>query len=263
MPSPVEFQPYAFLMDGSHPSCVESGMSSWEDRSSYGNTPADVATPSAGSAPEGMPGSEHAPYLQGQLEYIVPPTLNAVERETPANARCLFLGHMRFETTAAEVRWLVRRTTGVTPMKAETRGNGCYVVYLANEAEEAAVRTLHKRMLFDHEGVWFARNEKETQTLCDYVDHVLARGRRGARPLRLPKDCLVVEDPRSKAAPKTAAPSPPTYYQSQRHPQQPQQPRPYGFHGSQVPEYVLPDYHESVSASPPPPPPYDAAMVSA
>jgi hypothetical protein len=142
-----------------------------------------------------LPQSEHAHVLEGHAELLVPPTLTAVDRATPSNVRALFLGHMRFETTVAEVRWLLYTTASVVAAKAEPRGNGCFVVYLANDEEMTAVRQLHKRLLFDHHGVWYARTAEEAAHMNEYVEHTLANTRR--RRLRLPKDCMVVEEPRS------------------------------------------------------------------
>ena len=150
--------------------------------------------------------SEHLAHLDGRLEYIELPTLQAVDHPTPDSAQILFLGHMRFETTGAELRWLIRRFAGVSVLKAESRGSGCFNVYLANEADAQKVRGLHKRMLFDHRGVWFARTPEETGFLADYVDHVLAR--MGKKRLRLPKDCMVVEEPRSRPQSRVNAGTP-------------------------------------------------------
>lgn len=125
----------------------------------------------------------------------MPPSLSPVEHETPANARTVFLGHMRFETTPAEVRWIVRKLTGVTPLKAEPRGKGCFLLHLASEADEGAVRGLHHRILMDHHGVWVARNAQEQQVLADYVEFVLTKNNRNLKRLHLPKDCVCVETP--------------------------------------------------------------------
>jgi hypothetical protein len=171
--------------------------------SPYAMTPHGARTPGGTIAHK----TEHGEYLEDKLEYLVPPTLNPVERETPVSARCVFMGHMKFETTAAEVRWLIRKLTGVTPLKAEPRAKGCFLVHLATEADETAVRGLHRRMLMDHHGVWVARNASEAQTLSDYVSFVLSRSNKASQKrLRLPKDCVTVETPHQQPS---AVPNPP------------------------------------------------------
>jgi hypothetical protein len=219
--------------------------------------------------------TEHGAFLDEKLEYIVPPSLSPIEHETPANARTVFMGHMRFETTAAEVRWIVRKLTGVTPLKAEPRGKGCFLLHLNSESDEAAVRGLHHRILMDHHGVWVARNAQEQQVLADYVEFVLTRNRNLKR-LHLPKDCVCVETPHqthfsrypgSSSPPHSLSPhsSPvgvmgadhhphPHQYLHQHHQQQLQPPSYATLHGSQG---VLSAFGRN---SRPPPPTFDATL---
>jgi hypothetical protein len=197
--SDASFQPYAFLLAGRRR--TSSGASIPDDNSNGFHTPPQGPQDSPrSSAPELA--SEHAKYLGGHLEFVVPPRINPVENaELPTSSHCLFLGHLKFETSPADVRWLLKRLCGVTVLRAEFRGNGCCVVYLASENDEMAVRSLNRRVLFDHNGVWFARTAAAVDILLDYVEKVLPRlcGKYGRhRPcLRLPRDSLVVEDSRS------------------------------------------------------------------
>lgn len=196
----ASFQPYGFLLTGRRRT---SSISSTGDDGSNG-----FQTPPQGPADSPRSDStalvtEHGKFLAAHLELIVPPRLNPVENaeHQPTSSHCLFMGHLKFETTPGDVRWLLKRLCGVTALRAEFRGNGCCVVYLANESDEMAVRSLNRRVLFDHNGVWFARTAAAVDVLMDYVEKVLPRlsGKFGRhRPcLRLPRDSLVVEDSRS------------------------------------------------------------------
>ncbi|KAG5501418.1 hypothetical protein JKF63_03231 [Porcisia hertigi] len=103
----------------------------------------------------------------------------------------LFIGQVRFETTAAELLWLVHRTCGACPSHLESRGAGCYLLYCKSEADLTLVRSLHKRVLFDIGGVWLARTANEVDTMCEYIalDAPLISKR-----ARLPRDSMVVEE---------------------------------------------------------------------
>lgn len=196
------FQPYAFLLEGRRGRT--SSLSSTDESNTGLQTPPQgpqYVADSPRSSTSDVP-SEHGKYLAGHLELVVPPRITPVEgAELPTSSHCLFMGHLKFETTPADVRWMLKRLCGVTALRAEFRGNGCCVVYLASEADEMAVRSLNRRVLFDHNGVWFARTAAAVDVLMDYVEKILPRlcGKYGRhRPcLRLPRDSLVVEDSRS------------------------------------------------------------------
>lgn len=103
----------------------------------------------------------------------------------------LFIGQVRFETTASELIWLIHRSCGACASYLEGRGAGCYLVFLKSQADLVLVRGLHKRILFDVGGVWIARTPEEVDDLCEYISVV-------APPLskkaHLPRDSMVVEE---------------------------------------------------------------------
>lgn len=107
------------------------------------------------------------------------------------NLPALFIGQVRFETTSAELIWLVQRICGACASHLEGRGAGCYLLYCKSEADLPLVRSLHKRVLFDVGGVWLARTAEEVDALCEYValDASLL-----SRSARLPRDSMVVEE---------------------------------------------------------------------
>ncbi|GET89716.1 hypothetical protein, conserved [Leishmania tarentolae] len=103
----------------------------------------------------------------------------------------VFIGQVRFETTAEELLWLVHRTCGACASHLESRGAGCYLLYCKSEADLTLVRSLHKRVLFDVGGVWLARTADEVDAMCEYIalDAPLL-----SKKARLPRDSMVVEE---------------------------------------------------------------------
>jgi hypothetical protein len=250
------FQPYGFLLAGR--------------RRSPCSSPDGCSTPSAGARtpPEGPADlafmtTEHAKHLAEHLEFIVPPHINPVEHDNVhATGHCLFIGHLRFETTTADVRWMVHKLSGVIPVKAEVRGNGCCVVYLASEKDEREVQKLNRRILFDHQGIWFARTDAAVAALSDYVERVLPKLGNRRRCLRLPRDSIVVEESRSaKKGPRRPSQLNSKEFRAVPHPSGP--PSPYslgspaigGFHLC-PPDYALPHESNASSMNAGSPPPY-------
>jgi hypothetical protein len=194
------FQPYAFLLTGRR--SVSLAASSSDDSSTGHRTPVQSESPTPPFHDVLLAATEHGKFLGQSLELVLPPRIKPVDNyaEAPSSEFCLFIGHMRFETTPADVRWLLKRLCGVTALRAEIRGAGCCMVHLASDTDVESVRALNGRVLFDHDGVWFARDDAAVSLLAGYVERILPRlsGKHGSqRPsLRLPRDTLVVEEPR-------------------------------------------------------------------
>jgi hypothetical protein len=68
---------------------------------------------------------------------------------------------------------------------------GCFLAYFRTEEDVAAVKELHKHLLFDHNGIWYAKNQAQFAELQFYVETCLSMYPRG---FMLPKDTIVVED---------------------------------------------------------------------
>jgi hypothetical protein len=147
------------------------------------------------SAPEGC----FHTCLTGQCEFVQPPHMTPVDHPTP-QFPCfrLFLGQIRFESSAAEVRWIIRHLTGITAVKVEARGVGCFLAYFRTAEEANSVKLIHKRVLFDRTGIWFARTPAQTEMMQHYIDNSLHTI---PRSVRLPKDAMVVEE--EKLAPSS------------------------------------------------------------
>lgn len=137
----------------------------------------------------------HVP-LWNRCELIqIPPLMDQMDYTPVNNSMSLFIGQVRFEATAAELKWLLQHVAGVVCQKVEHRGPGCFSIFLKNETEMQAIHRIHKRLLFDHSGVWFARTVEECEALFDYVSNRLPYISRKAH---LPRDSLVVEEQKSK-----------------------------------------------------------------
>jgi len=158
--------------------------------------------------------------LVDKLEFIEPPAVS--DSGVPfIRGPCfrLFIGQIRFETSAAEIRWLLHYLTGVSALKVELRGMGCCLAYFETYEEIQKVCQLRFRLLFDHTGVWFARDEEQMALLQRYVQYYVCTIGKG---FRLPKDMMVLEDERFQAFPQMpehasdrGLPPPALHYQPQ------------------------------------------------
>ncbi len=179
------YDPYALSVTNSAAMSEEEGS----EASSFPPSPASIhGTPVRFAS---CPPSTFHHALWNQMELIRLPEIAPVDMFVPVTPYSLFIGQVRFETTAAELRWIIRRVSNVLPVKAEQRGNGCFVVFFRSAEDLDAVRRLHKRILFDHSGVWFAKTQQEVEVLFDYGMRALPFVPRWSH---LPRDCMTVED---------------------------------------------------------------------
>jgi len=136
--------------------------------------------------------------LMGKCEFVVVPVIEAVDRySSPDTPHRLFLGQIRFEMTPAQMRWLLWKVACIEAVKVEptARSQGCFIVHLKCAEDLNRVRALHKRLLFDHSGVWFARDSFECDLMQQYLDSIVPYQGRG---YRLPKDSMVVEQQKNQ-----------------------------------------------------------------
>lgn len=133
--------------------------------------------------------------LVNRMEFIQPPAVREAGTFPPStrstNYLRVFIGQCRFESTPAELRWLVHYLTNVQPVKVELRGTGCFMAYVQNYEEVYALLNLKEKLLFDHTGVWYARDEEQASFLRRYVQSYVAGIGKG---FRLPKDMVVLHD---------------------------------------------------------------------
>lgn len=112
--------------------------------------------------------------------------------------RPLFIGQCRFETTAGELMWLLKNLVGVHPLKIEPRGPGCFVAVVPDERSVERLLMLNRTILFDHGGVWWARDANGAAFLDTYVSNCSPQYSRRAR---LPRDTMIVERQRGSLDP--------------------------------------------------------------
>ena len=138
----------------------------------------------------------HASYLGGKAEYLEMPQGQAAEISTAAQwnrSHKVFIGHVKFEINADGLRWMIYMLTGVQAGKVEVRGMGCFMVFFASAEDVFRVRGLHKRVLFDTQGIWFAQDSAQEQLLHNYAQNVAP-----SVHAKLPKGLMVVDEETSR-----------------------------------------------------------------
>lgn len=137
----------------------------------------------------------HAAHLQGKAEYLEMPNHGAEITQAAQWHRShkVFVGHVKFEINADGLRWLIYMLTGVQAGKVEVRGMGCFMVFFATAEEVFRVRGLHKRVLFDTVGVWFAQSQVQEEQLHHYAANVAPTVH-----AKLPKGLMVVDEETSR-----------------------------------------------------------------
>jgi hypothetical protein len=138
----------------------------------------------------------------GRREVVVAEDSKALAellRTHAAPPRPLFVGQCRFELSAGELHWLLEHLLGVCALKIEPRGPGCFVVVLRDEESSNKVLQLHRCVLFDHDGVWWADTAAAQQHLEAYVRDFLSG--HYTRRSRLPRDTMIVERQRGSLNP--------------------------------------------------------------
>jgi hypothetical protein len=138
----------------------------------------------------------------GRREVVVAEDSSALAellRTHAAPPRPLFVGQCRFELSAGELHWLLEHLLGVCALKIEPRGPGCFVVVLRDEESSNKVLQLHRCVLFDHDGVWWANTAAAQHHLEAYVREFLSGNY--TRRSRLPRDTMIVERQRGSLNP--------------------------------------------------------------
>jgi RNA recognition motif-containing protein len=125
----------------------------------------------------------HAPFEDLSTDLSIAPMQHPYELPT------LFVGQLKYEITPTQLAHVVEHFSGVKPLRVEYRPKGCAMLFLKSREDAASVMQLHKRLLFDYNGVWFAADESQRAALDE-----AAR----IRLERLPNDCVSVEEPRNR-----------------------------------------------------------------
>lgn len=178
--------PYSLSCSASE--CDDASNEASSDAEDNSFTPRKARSSPYNAIPEGV---VHVAMVN-HCEFLQPPNISPIERALPNKPTFhRFIGQVRFECTPGEMRWIIRRTCGVTALKLEPRGPGCFVAYFSTQEDAELVQQLNKRLLFDHTGVWFARTPAQTEIMQNYVHNSLIYAGRG---FRLPRDTIVVEE---------------------------------------------------------------------
>ncbi|CUG94132.1 Hypothetical protein, putative [Bodo saltans] len=131
---------------------------------------------------------EDVPLIHSPFE-DVSADLSAAPMQHPYELPTLFVGQLKYEITPTQLAQIVEHFSGVRPLRVEYRPKGCAMLFLKSRGDAGAVMQLHKRLLFDYNGVWFAADESQRAALDE-----AAR----VRLERLPNDCVSVEEPRNR-----------------------------------------------------------------
>jgi hypothetical protein len=145
--------------------------------------------------------------------FVAPPTMHKDHMTR------VFIGQLPYNVTDMQLQWLCATFSnggGVyfperIMKRDETRGGkvptGCIHAYCEPYVAYALQEALHKRVLIDDTGIWFAQNAAELEKLHDYCTTM--KNNRRKRFQHRPYDSVVVQE-----ATSTFVPPPPTYYQT-------------------------------------------------
>lgn len=172
-----------------------------------------VAVPALDAAPEG---TRHMG-LWGAVSFVPYPTeeFHAPQPDfTHEEPVRVFVGQLPYFVTDMQLSWLCYTFGGFTVafperiMKRQPNGErlptGCIHGYATPSAVEAMADGMHKRMLVDDTGVWYAQTAEEFDVLTDYV-----RAMKNDRRLRVPNrpyDSVVVQVATSTYVPDAPMP---------------------------------------------------------
>lgn len=159
--------------------------------------------------------------LIGHVSFIAYPTESLdesfFEGQAPAPSadadakdpmRRIFIGQLPYRVTEMQLQWMFRifalgaqiyspeRITKKSKTIGATRvPTGCIHAHLRESCLKAVVQNMHKRLLVDDSGIWFARTDAEKDSLDAYVELMKQDPRR--RFVDRPYDSLVVQEANS------------------------------------------------------------------
>lgn len=192
-------------------------------------------------------------FVQHPFEsFHVPPECFPTREEATER---VFFGQLPYYLTDMELNWFTMSFGGVALvdperiLKRQASGErlptGCIHAYATPEGVDALIEGMHKRLLADDTGVWWAKTSAEAAVLAEYVSNLQAN--RALRRPGMPYETVVVERAKSRFVPHNpvllrALPPPP--------------PSP--------PPYLAPPPYAGLrigAMAPPPPPVYDPAHL--
>jgi len=164
----------------------------------------------------GMQGQQQLPFgtLHSQLEpYVTFIPYPTEEFVNPNKSRChapsegtmsrVFLGQLPYQVTDMQLDWLCytfgnggavhfpERITKHDPMRGCKMPTGCIHAYVENHHAAAMLNALHKHILVDDTGVWFAENADQQAVLNDYC--LMMKNDKTKRYQNRPYDTVVAQ----------------------------------------------------------------------
>jgi len=147
---------------------------------------------------------QHIPYPEDRIDMDLP-----TDDELQYMSQKVFIGQLPFRVTEMQLVWLCR-LMGVRitcPQRitkkvegGELRPTGGVHVYCRPEEYWVLHQNMHKRLLFDDTGVWFATNSHERLALDSYVRHLHANKK--LRHQGRPYDTVVIQQATSTYVPR-------------------------------------------------------------
>ena len=166
----------------------------------------------------------YMPYPDEEF-FAPPPTLRKEQMVR------LFIGQLPYHVTDMQLQWLCSTfgngvtvyfperivkhsdTNTTSSSSSSSKGSkssggkvptGCIHAYCRPEQAEALMDGLHKRLLIDDTGVWYAQNDTELEAVCAHT--AVMKKERSKRPHNRPYDTVVCQ-----LATSTYVPKPPRY----------------------------------------------------
>ena len=123
----------------------------------------------------------------------------------------IFIGQLPYDVSDMELRWLCWTFAGAHVHNPERilkhdwktgkrLPTGCVHVYCTPESARRLMSFMHKRVLVDDNGVWFARDESEMLMMRDYCGAL--KQERYSRPNHRPYGSIVVQEALSTFVPR-------------------------------------------------------------
>jgi len=119
--------------------------------------------------------------LQGRLNFVAyPATMKDVRVYhacTPKECMTrIFIGQLPYGTTAQQLEWIIPEVSGcpvffteaIHNWTGEKQSKGCAHAYCEPQHADCIIATLHRHVMIDDTGIWFAESADEHSLLEDY-----------------------------------------------------------------------------------------------
>ena len=160
--------------------------------------------------------------LEGKVSFMPYPTEKFYVEPAPlpkeAMAR-IFVGQLPYQVTDMQLNWLCHtfgrgaavyfpeRIVKHDQLRGVKLPTGCIHAYCDPEVVSDLMCGMHKRLLIDDTGVWYANTAKEQEALTEYTQAM--KKDRSLRPVNRPYDTVVAQHATSTYVPPP--PPPPSY----------------------------------------------------